>query len=189
MGTGILICGLNGSGKSTFGKALAEKLNFHFIDNEDLYFPKTNPDYMFSSPRTREEVEKLLFDEIRLHESFVFTSVRGDYGEEFYPYLQCVVVIEVPREIRMRRVRNRSYLKFGGRMLEGGDLYEREERFFALVESRPENIVEEWLKSLRESLIKRSVLISDPSYIPVIRIDGTKSVDENIDFVMNNIKK
>lgn len=40
---GIIICGLNGTGKSTFGKALAEKLHFHFIDIENLYFPKTNP--------------------------------------------------------------------------------------------------------------------------------------------------
>ncbi|ERI91043.1 hypothetical protein HMPREF1982_03408 [Clostridiales bacterium oral taxon 876 str. F0540] len=31
MGIGIIVCGLNGSGKSTLGKALSEKLGFHFI--------------------------------------------------------------------------------------------------------------------------------------------------------------
>lgn len=45
MGTGIVLCGLNGAGKSTLGKALAEKLNFYFIDNEELYFSKTDPNY------------------------------------------------------------------------------------------------------------------------------------------------
>ena len=40
MSGGILVCGLNGSGKSTFGQALAKKLNYHFIDIEDLYFEK-----------------------------------------------------------------------------------------------------------------------------------------------------
>lgn len=40
MGTGILICGLNGCGKSTIGKARATKIGFHFIDNEDLFFPE-----------------------------------------------------------------------------------------------------------------------------------------------------
>lgn len=35
MGTGIIICGLNGAGKSTLGKALAEKLDFHFVDNDN----------------------------------------------------------------------------------------------------------------------------------------------------------
>ncbi len=48
MGTGIIICGLNGCGKSTLGKALAEKL---------------------------------FWGEIRAHENFVFTSVKGDYGD------------------------------------------------------------------------------------------------------------
>ncbi|MDU4976211.1 MAG: shikimate kinase, partial [Hungatella hathewayi] len=36
-----MICGLNGTGKSTLGKALAEKLHFYFIDNENLYFSGT----------------------------------------------------------------------------------------------------------------------------------------------------
>ena len=31
MGTGIIVCGLNGTGKSTLGKALAEELGHHFI--------------------------------------------------------------------------------------------------------------------------------------------------------------
>ena len=33
MGIGIQICGLNGCGESTLGRALAEKIGFHFIDN------------------------------------------------------------------------------------------------------------------------------------------------------------
>lgn len=126
MGIGIIICGLNGTGKSTLGKALAESLNFHFIDNEDLYFPKTDPNYIYASPRTREEVEKLLFHEIKAHENFVFTSVKGDYGEAIYPFFQYAVLIDVPKDIRIQRVRNRSFQKFGNRMLTGGDLYEQQ---------------------------------------------------------------
>ena len=125
MGTGILICGLNGAGKSTLGIALAEKLHFYFIDNEDLYFPKTDPNYMYASPRTREEAKKLLFREIKAHENFVFASVKGDYGEEIYPFFQYVILIDVPKDIRMERVKNRSFQKFGNRMLPGGDLHEQ----------------------------------------------------------------
>lgn len=76
MGTGILICGLNGTGKSTLGKALAEKLHFYFIDNEYLYFPKTNPDYIYASPHTQKEVKELLLSKIKAHENFVFASVN-----------------------------------------------------------------------------------------------------------------
>ena len=48
-------------------------------------------------------------------------------------------------------------------------MYEQEEKFFRLVESREENIVEEWVKSLK---------------CPVIRIDGTNPIDENTNFII-----
>ncbi|MCR5093001.1 MAG: AAA family ATPase [Lachnospiraceae bacterium] len=61
---GILVCGLNGAGKSTLGKQLAERLSYTFIDNEDLYFPKTDERYTFSDPRNDEEVIRLLEERI-----------------------------------------------------------------------------------------------------------------------------
>lgn len=168
MGTGIIVCGLNGAGKSTLGKVLAERLNFHFIDNEDLYFPKTDPDYIYASPRTGDEAEKLFLEEIKEHENFVFASVKSNYR-----FFQYAVLIDVPKDIRIQRVKNRSFQKFGGRMQKGGDLYEKEEKFFALVKSRAEDTVEEWLQSLN---------------CPVIRADGTKSVEENVNLIIEQIK-
>ena len=94
VGTGIVICGLNGAGKSTLGKALAEKLDFYFIDNEDLFFPKTDPNYIYASPRTREEAEKMLFHAIKVHENFVFAAVKGDYGEASYPFFQYGLILQ-----------------------------------------------------------------------------------------------
>lgn len=170
---GIIICGLNGTGKSTLGKALAEKMHFHFIDIENLYFPKTDPNYIYASPRTRKEVEKLLLHEIKAHKNFILASVKGDYGEDIYSLIQHVILLDVPKDIRLKRVKKRSFQKFGDRMLPGGDLYEQEENFFRFVESRDENIVEEWAKSLS---------------CTVIRIDGTKSIDENTNFIMEHIQ-
>lgn len=173
MGKGILVCGLNGSGKSTLGRALAEELNFYFIDNEDLYFPKTDPHYLYASPRTRKEVEELFFKEIMAHENFVFTSVKGDYGEEPSSLFQYAVLINVPKEIRMQRVRQRAFEKFGDRMLPGGDLYERQEHFFELVRQRDENLVEEWIRSLT---------------CPVIRVDGTRPVERNVEYIAAQLR-
>ena len=110
---GIIICGLNGTGKSTLGKTLAEKLHFHFIDIENLYFPKTNPNYIYASPRTREEVVERLLYEIRTHENFILASVKGDYGEDIYSFFQCAILLDVPKYIRFQRVRERSFQKFG----------------------------------------------------------------------------
>lgn len=170
---GIIVCGLNGAGKSTLGKALAEKLNFKFIDIEDLFFPKTDPNYMYASPRSTEDVEKILYSEVSAHENFVFASVKGDYGDKIYPFFQLAVLIDVPKDIRMQRVKNRSFQKFGERMLPGGDLYETEEKFFDFVESRAENTVEKWIQLLK---------------CPVIRIDGTRPIEENINLIIEKMQ-
>ena len=166
------MCGLNGAGKSTLGRELAKELGSFFIDSEDLYFPKTGPCYAYASPRSREEVGRILFREIKSHESFVFAAVKGDFGENIDPFFQYAVLIHVPKEVRIQRVRSRSFQTFGNRMLPGGDLHEAEENFFRLVESRAEDTVEEWVRALS---------------CPVIRIDGTKPVEENIHFIIEQI--
>lgn len=168
-----MICGLNGVGKSTFGKALAEKLHFHFIDDEDLFFPKTDLNYIYASPRTRGEAEEMFFHEIKEHENFVFAAVKGDYGETIYPFFQYAIFMDAPRDIRMQRVKNRSFQKFGNRMLPGGDLHQTEEAFFEFVKSRSESTVEEWVQRLS---------------CPIIRIDGTNPIEANINFTINQIK-
>ncbi len=172
MGTGIVICGLNGCGKSTLGKALAQQMGFHFIDIEDLYFTRASIDEPYASPRPRTEVAALLMREVIEHEDFVFASIKGDYGKEVQQFYQYIVVVEVPKEIRLRRVRRRSFQKFGSRMLEGGDLYQAEEHFFELVESRTEAYYENWIQSLQ---------------CPVIRVDGTKPIEENISYIIRRI--
>lgn len=166
MGTGILLCGLNGAGKSTLGKALAEKLDFHYIDNEDLFFSKNAPTYLYAVQRDREEVERLLLEEIADHPDFVFTSVKGDYGEAARARFQYAVWVDVPRELRLRRVRERSYQKFGDRMLPGGELYEQEEGFFRFVSGRAEDTVEQWLRFF-------------PG--PVLRVDGREPVEKSVE--------
>ncbi len=173
MGRGILVCGLNGCGKSTLGRALAERMKARFIDNEDLFFPKTDPRYAFSAPRSRKEAEELLWEEVQAHERFVFAAVRGDYGERVLPLYELAVLLEVPREQRLQRVRERSFHRFGSRMLKGGDLYEQEEGFFRLVESRPEDYVETWARSLS---------------CPVLRLDGRAPVEENISVILEKLK-
>lgn len=173
MGIGIIVCGLNGSGKSTLGEALSDKLGFHFIDNENLFFPKNDSYYIYASPRSREEVVKLLMNEVRTHENFVLAAVKGDYGNEILPFYKYVILIDVPKDIRLNRVRIRSFQKFGNRMLPGGDLHEREEAFFNMIISRTEDYVEEWVQSIN---------------CKIIRIDGTRPIDENIRLIIEQMQ-
>ena len=172
MGTGIQICGLNGSGKSTLGRALAEKIGFYFIDDENLYFSRSNHNEPYTNPKPRHEVEQLLMNEVKNHPDFVFAAVKGDYEKDIISMYDYVIMIEVPKSVRSKRVRNRSFKKFGNRMLIGGDLYNQEEAFFQMVESRQGSYVENWLQTVK---------------CPIIRVDGTKPIDENVEYIINSI--
>ena len=148
MGTGILICGLNGCGKSTLGEALAERMGYTWIDMEDCYFPKTDSRYPYAAPRSQKEAEQILRERICQSDHFVLTAVKGDFADDIIAAFEKVLWIRVPQAIRMRRVRNRSYEKFGSRMLPGGDLYEQEERFLTHAETRKEEDVSAWVATV-----------------------------------------
>ena len=172
MGIGIQICGLNGSGKSTLGRALAEKIGFYFIDDENLYFSRSNPNEPYTNPKPRHEVEQLLMNEVKNHPDFVFAAVKGDYEKDIVSMYDYVIMLEVPQSVRSQRVRNRSFNKFGSRMLPGGDLYNQEEAFFQMVESRQGSYVENWLQTVK---------------CPIIRVDGTKPIEENVEYIIKSI--
>ena len=171
---GILICGLNGTGKSTLGRMLADRMRYEFIDNEDLFFPKADPSYTFSSSRSEEDVIRLLEEKISENNRFIFAAVRGNYGDRLIASLDYIVLIEVPKQIRSKRVRDRSYQKFGDRILPGGDLYDKENKWFSLTDGRPETYVTDWLETVN---------------CPVIRIDGTMPVKENVDYLLSALQK
>ena len=165
MEKGIVICGLNGCGKSTLGRALAKELGLPYIDSEDLFFTRTEDSAPYANACTRAEAEAKLREAVKGKGPFVFAAVRGDYGKETEARYQYAVYIEVPAEIRRDRLRSRSFRKFGKRMLPGGDLYESEEQFFQKAALRTEAYVVDWLRSLN---------------CKVIRVDGTKPVEKNI---------
>ncbi len=85
-----------------------------------------------------------------------------------------IVLMDVPKQIRNLRIRDRSYRKFGNRILPGGDLYDKENQWFSLTESRPETYVTDWLETID---------------CPVIRIDGTLPVEENVDYLVSVLPK
>ena len=170
---GILICGLNGAGKSTLGKPLADRLGYTFIDNEDLYFSQEDPAYKYARARSKEEAVRLLEERIKDDRRFVFAAVKGDYGEKLIDALDCIILVNAPKEVRKQRVRERSFLKFGRRMLPGGDLFEREQNWFSVTDSRPDDYVLSWLESIDR---------------PVISVDGTLPADDNVRYLMTVLK-
>ena len=159
----ILLCRLNGAGKSTLGKALAEKVGYVWLDVETYYFPQSCANNPYANPRTQEEVCDLPLADLRKYPNVILSAVRANYSADIVSLLELAVYISVPKEIRMERIRNRAFQKFGARILSGGDLYEQEQAFFHMAEKREDIDITNWLETLQ---------------IPTFTLDGTLSIDE-----------
>lgn len=127
MKQGVILCGLNGSGKSTLGRALAQRLGWEFLDIEDCFFPKTDPSCLYANPRSPQEAAALLVERATAAENFVLASVKGHYPG-LAPLLTGAVWLRVDKATRARRVRQRSYEKFGERMAPGATCSSRRRR-------------------------------------------------------------
>ncbi len=167
----ILICGLNGSGKTTLGRALAQRLGFDFLNDEDYYF--FDSDIPFSKSRTEEEAKEYIVSYLESHENTVMVATRGDLGESINSMYDCVIYLSAPAELRMLRIKERDVERFGARVLSGGDMFERQQKFYDFVLSRTVEKIERWL-----------------DFLPceVIRLDGTKSIEDNIEYLSNRLK-
>jgi len=169
----ILLCGLNGAGKSTLGKALAQKIGYTWLDIEDYYFPKKDPANPYAHPRTQDEVAVLLLRDLQENPNVILSTVRANYSAEILTLLEFAFYISVPKEIRMERIRNRSFQKFGSRVLPGGDLYQQEQSFFQMALRREDTHVTNWLSTLS---------------IPVYTLDGRRSLEDLLEEACKTIE-
>lgn len=172
MAEGILICGANGSGKSTFGKALAQALHIAYLDSETYYFPDNTIPYSVS--RSQDEVCRKLWKDIQKAKTFVLSSVKGNFNPQICSSFCAAVYMYAPIEVRLPRIRQRAFNKFGKRVCEGGDMYEQECRFYRFVASRPIKEIECAAKSLG---------------CPLICIDGTAPITENVALVLPMLRE
>ena len=168
----IIVCGGNGAGKSTLGKALALALGYRFADIEDYYFVGNNTSYDYNAARTKNEVSELLLADMENCSDFVLSAVKGDYGEDVEALFNVAIYVDVPKEIRAKRVYQRSYKQFGERMLPGGDMYEHEKRFFDMVAQRPDDYAIEWLNKMN---------------IPIIKVDGTQTIEKSVEEIKRRL--
>lgn len=166
MPCGIVITGLNGCGKSTVCKLLAEKLNYYSMDVEDYFF--IDSDIPYSKYHTHEQTKNLMFDDIVKYNNYVLATVNCDWGEEITSTYKFAVVLKAPLDVRMNRIRQREYEKFGNRVLKNGDLYESQQKFHNKVLVRGE-----------EHIVKQMKFIA----CPVLEVDALLPIDDIVDII------
>lgn len=118
----IHIYGASGSGTSTLGRALADALGLVLMDSDDYFWQPTNPPFTTKRP-IDERLALMRADIAAADMGVVISGSLTDWGDPLMPLFTCAIRLVTPTAVRMKRLRQREYARFGARILEGGDMH------------------------------------------------------------------
>ncbi len=178
----IHLLGASGSGTTTLGRALAERLAVRFHDTDAFYWRATNPP--FCEKRDGPERCRLLRAALSESESWVLSVSLCSWGHELVPDFTTVVFVELDPALRMTRLRKREIRRYGVERLQtGGDLQAQHVAFIAWAAKyeephsvgRSRAVHEQWLEEL-------------PDNCQVLRVNSERSVAELVHFVTGQVR-
>jgi adenylate kinase family enzyme len=114
--------GASGSGCTSIGRVLAERLKCPSIDSDDFYWETTDPPFI--TKRAVEERDQKILGILRQHDHWVLAGSITGWDEEISSMLSLAVFVNIPPEIRMKRLEEREKARYGQRVALGGDMYE-----------------------------------------------------------------
>ncbi|MFD2216604.1 AAA family ATPase [Metabacillus endolithicus] len=169
----IHIMGASGSGTSTLGSSLSNVLPHRHLDTDD-YFWTTK----FTKQRKVAERRKMLKNDLSQNEDWILSGAVCGWGDNFKSYFDCVIFLWIPQDIRLERLKQREFQRYGNEILAGGSKYEQSKTFLewaslydsAGMEVRSKALHEAWMADLS---------------CPVLKIEGDYSVSDRVDIVLD----
>lgn len=177
-----MINGASGAGKTTLGREVASLLNFPHLDLDDYYWPKDEAGKkVFTELSPRDMIIQSLKADLSKHPHFVMSGTIGSILWDFAnPLFSMAVLLYVPTEIRLQRVKARAFSEYGERVLEGGDMYDQHQEFYKHIQtydigfhSVSKQRHEKWAGELN---------------CPVFHADGTKPISENAAWIATQFR-
>ncbi|WP_314592101.1 AAA family ATPase [Paenibacillus terrigena] len=172
----IHIFGASGSGVSTLGRELSLKLPHVNLDGDDYFWIEK-----FTKQRAPEDRVQLLKEDLSNYHRWILSGAVCGWGDELKSYFDLVIFIYTPKEIRLQRLKDREFQRYGDEILAGGSKYEQSKAFLewaslyddAGLEVRSKSLHERWMSDLP---------------CPILRIEEDYSVKERVDIVLDYLK-
>ena len=119
----IHIFGSTGSGTSSIGRSVSEKIEYKHFDADDyLWLPTEEP---YTVMRSKDEYFNLMNADLNNYDKWVLSG-HVSYGlpDAFLPLYDLIVFVYVPVDIRIERIKKREYERYGDRVLPGNERYD-----------------------------------------------------------------
>ena len=116
----IHILGASGSGTTTLGAALVDRLGHPHVDADALFWLPTDPP--FTTQRPADDRRALLHRLLPVAGQWVFSGSAPKWGTRLEPFYDLVVFLRLNPAVRMERLRRRQAARYGRRIETGGDM-------------------------------------------------------------------
>lgn len=172
----IHILGASGSGASTLGSELSLILPRVNLDGDDYFWIEK-----FTEQRASKERVLLLKEDLSNYKQWILSGAVCGWGDELKSYFDLVIFIYIPKEIRLQRLKDREFQRYGDEILPGGSKCEQSKAFLEWASLYDEAGLEVRSKSLHESWM------SDLA-CPILRIEGDYSVKERVNIALDYLR-
>lgn len=156
----VHILGASGSGTTTLGAALADRLGCAHVDADSLYWLPTDPP--FTTKRPRDERQAMLHRLLPASGQWVFSGSAPEWATALEPFYDLVVFLRLDQAVRLERLRQRQGAQYGKRIEAGGDMAAANVEFLKWAEAYdvagPEQrslfVHEAWLATLKVHVLR-----------------------------------
>ncbi|WP_377297431.1 AAA family ATPase [Rhizobium sp. SGZ-381] len=172
----VHVMGASGSGTTTLGRVLGERLALRHLDTDDFFWMPTDPPFTTLRP-VSERLELVQAEMSKSPQGWVLTGSALKWGTPLEPLYDLIVFLTIDPALRMARIRRRETERYGARILPGGDMAETSAKFL------------DWAASYDTAGPDQRSLVAHEAWLltqaaPVLRLDSARPVDELVDAVL-----
>ena len=167
----IHVFGASGSGCTTLGHALGNRLGIVQLEADDVLWLPTEP--RFTTLREPADRQAMLAEMMARHESWTLSGSLCGWGDLIIPSITLAVFVSIPKEVRMQRLDRRERDLYGDASAPGGP---RETQYRAFMDWAAR--YDDGDLSVRSRALHESWMSKLPS--PILRLDGDLSTEERV---------
>ena len=171
------IFGASGSGVTTLGQTLSEELQINYFDSDDYFWVQSEPP--FTNRREATERNELILQSLNKSNDWILGGSVIHWSENLFPAFDLIVFLWIPPNIRIERLRNREFERYGNAILKDPVRAEQFNKFIEWamdydynsgIANRTLQAHEDWLKKTKS---------------PVLRISGDFTTEHGTKLVMD----
>ncbi|MEM1122342.1 MAG: AAA family ATPase [Bacteroidota bacterium] len=175
----IHIFGASGSGTTTLGKALYEKLGYRHLDADDYYWERTDPPFQQKVPLSLRN-QRITQDFLAQPDCIISGSMVS-WGKEWASAFDLYVFLYVPPAIRLQRLKDRELTRYGDALFSDSTLQQNSAAFL------------DWASQYDDSTFQGRSLTIHLEWISrldgrVLRIEGDRTVGERVGLVLGELE-